>query len=178
MSDFPTPSLPPLFINSLSGYCSWMENASPAAAPINALSWTANTTIYVPLFLPWPYQVQRVFWANGSSVTSTFRDVGVYSADGCKVFSTGTTAASGASVLQYVNLTALLAPGRYYMAYGTDSATANRGGSGLTGLNIARSALQGQLQEATYPLPTTMTPVTMVLTVFPLFGLTMTTTGF
>jgi hypothetical protein len=177
--DFPQTGIPPLFINSMSRYaarCS-VSQAQPATS---ALTWTANQAQYIPFYLPWPYPVRRVFWSNGSSVVSTNVDVGIYTADGTRIYSTGSTAASGASVLQYVTPTEfLLSPGRYYMAKSCSTATAARGGTGQSSMTLGFLQMAGFLEEASaLPLPATMTPVTATLTVIPIYGFTQTASGF
>lgn len=140
----------------------------------------ASTAFYVPVYLPWPYPVARVFWYNGSSVASVNVDFGIYTADGTLIYSTGSTARSGASAAQYVTPTSfLLSSGRYYFGHSCDSTTANRGGVASTTGTVARSALAGLLQEASaLPLPATMTPVTIANVYLPLCGITRTASGF
>ena len=176
--DYPL-GIPPLFINSFCRYTAGLDTGS-VANPTSALTWTANKAIYIPFYLPWEYPVRRVFWANGTSVASTSMDFGIYNADGTKIYSTGSTGASGTSVLQYVTPTEFtLSAGRYYMAYACSTSTAARGGTGASALNLARQQLAGILEQATaLPLPATMTPVTLVLVVHPLCGFTRTLTGF
>lgn len=181
MADFPTTGITPLFINSMSRWANVTESQT-AAAPTTANTWpTANRAIYVPFSIPWPYPVRRVFWSNGSSVTSTNWDMGIYTADGTRIYSTTSTAASGVSVLQYVTPTEfVLTPGRYYMALACSSATAARGGTGATGAIPARLAMAGYLQEAAaLPLPATADlAATCTFTIHPLFGITKTASGF
>jgi len=180
MTDFPQVGIPPLFINSYSRYAC-LPQLAQANMAMTSLTWVANKAIYIPFQIPWPYPVRRVFWGNGSAVTATNRDFGIYSADGTQIYHTGSTAASGVSVLQYVTPTEfLLAPGRYFMAIASDTSTASRGGAGTSAsTNIAKMAMAGLLEQSTaFPLPATMTPVTMVLTVFPLCGITQTASGF
>lgn len=180
MADFPVSGLPPLFFGSFSRYTGWLEHSVGANAATTALGWVANTALYIPFMLPWPYPVRRVFWSNASSITTTNRDFGIYTADGTRLYSTGSTAASGVNLLQYVTPTQfLLAPGRYYMAIVTDTSTGARGGTGATLAVTAREAMAGPLQEASaFPLPATMTPATITLTAFPICGFTLTSTGF
>jgi hypothetical protein len=85
----------------------------------------ANLAIYVPFAIPFQFNVRRVFWVNGSNLTGN-ADLGVYTRTGARLFSTGATARSGASVTQYTTLGTplLLSPGDYYMALSaTTSAT-------------------------------------------------------
>ena len=135
----------------------------------------------MPFWLPWPYPVNRVFWLNGSSVTSVNVDVGIYTADGTQIYHTGSVARSGTTASQYVtpSPTFVLTPGRYYFGYSCDSVTANRGGYANASVTATRLRLYGMLQQASVlPLPATMTGVAVTSAFFPLCGITRTTTGF
>ncbi len=183
MTDFPTNIPTPLFVHTWTRWGPLLEACKGAgSATLASLTWpVANTAFYLPVWIPWPYSVERVFWVNGSSVTSTNMDFGIYTADGTRIYSTGSTAASGASATQYVTpgTDILLTPGRYYFALSDSSTTANRGGSGTTAFSVARVRLAGLLQEASaLPLPATMTPAAVANSCFPLCGVTRTTTGF
>lgn len=138
---------------------------------------TASTALYLPLYLPWPYTVNRVFWGNGSVLTST-KDFGIYSPAGAKIFSTGTISESGASAIQYQAITAvLLPPGRYYMGLVCAATTNHAWSQSVT--DAAHSRLAGVLQQASAsPLPDTTTFATSTATILPLCGITRTTTGF
>ena len=127
MTDFPGGVVTPLFIHTYSGYSA--VGTRCGAFTIASATWpVANTAYYIPFWLPFPYNVRRVFWVNGSSVTSTNRDFGIYTADGVRLYSTTSTAAVGISVPQYVDATDfLLTPGAYYFGLSSSSITANRG---------------------------------------------------
>ena len=180
MTDFPRESIAQLFVHSVGRYGA-MESLAGLGATYQSETWpTANKAIYIPFVLPWHYVVRRVFWINGSSVTSTNMDFGIYNIDGTRLYSTGSTAASGASVAQYVTPTAfLLNPGTYYMALAGSSVTANRGGTGTIVTTAPRMRLGGCLEEASaLPLPAAMTPVACTFTFLPICGITRTASGF
>lgn len=183
MPDFPSTPVTPLFIHTFGefsaaydvGVISGLSGSASGTWPV------ASTAFYIPVWLPWPYPVKRVFWYNGTSVTSVNVDFGIYSADGTLIYSTGSTARSGSSSAQYVSPTPFVLPaGRYYFAHSCDSTTANRGGVTSTSpANVARCALGGLLQEASaLPLPATMTPATIANIYIPLVGVTRTDSGF
>lgn len=182
--DFAQPTyVPPLFISSLSRYTAagelaWL-NGLAGASNLATRSWpSASLGIYIPFALPFPYPVARVFICNGATVTKNF-DIGVYTFDGGRIFSTGATAQSGASAIQYVSLASqvLLTPGSYYMAVtmsGTNgTAIATNSGS------VISMRMSGCLQQASITtLPATATFAAVANAFWPLFGLTRTTTGF
>lgn len=179
--DFPAVYPLPLFISTwsldYSGQAFWTEQSRTASS----ITWpVANTAFYLPFTLPFAYPVRRVFWVNGSSVTSTNMDFGIYTADGTRLYSTGSTAQAGISAVQYVTPTEfLLSPGRYYFALACSSTTANRGGTGNIPASATRQRLIGNLQEASaLPLPVTMTGVAVANSCLPLCGITRTASGF
>lgn len=179
------PKLPPLplFLHTWTRYAGIFEvsKSTTGITPASSTWPVANTAFYIPIWLPWPYPVKRVFWVNGSSVASTNMDLGIYTAAGTRIYSTGSTAASGASATQYVTPSPdfILAPGRYYFALSDSSTTANRGGQASTAPTVARIRLAGLLQEASaLPLPANMTPAAVANAYLPLFGVTRLASGF
>lgn len=180
MPDFPTPQQLPLFITSFSnpgGYETQKQGI--VTLTLSSQAWrNANEAIYIPFYLPWPYPVNRVFWGNGSVVASSNWDFGVYTQDGTRIYSTTSTAASGASVLQYVSPTPfILAPGRYYMALVNNGTTNRSWGNAASSAALLR--IGGVLQQASaLPLPATATFALNTATVYPLFGFTRTASGF
>jgi hypothetical protein len=181
--DFPGAPPTPLFIHTFTRWGA-VRDVSGIIGSISPVSLTwpvANTAFYVPVWLQWPYNVERVFWINGSSVTSANTDFGIYNSDGTRIYSTGSTAQSGVSALQYTTPSPdfILSPGRYYFALANSSITANRGTTGSLAGSTARLRLSGILQEASaLPLPATMTPAAVANVCMPLCGVTRTTTGF
>lgn len=182
--DFPSVYPTPLFIHTCSRYAGGVDLRGCGAPTMAAsITWpSANQATYIPFVLPWPYTVNRVFWLNGSSVTTVNVDFGIYSGDGELLYSTGSTARAGASSVQYVTVATpmVLSPGPYYFGHSCSSSTTNRGGQGaVTGVTLPRMALAGFLQEASaLPLPATMTPVTPANGILTICGITRTASGF
>ena len=182
--DFPSLPPTPLFVHTWTRWGAADSIIGPSGGSLGSpasLTWSvANTAYYIPMIIPWPYQVRRVFWINGSSVTTVNMDFGIYTADGTKIYSTGSTAEAGASATQYVTPTEfLLSPGPYYFALACSSITANRGGQGNNGVAVNKLRIGGVLQQATaLPLPATMTGAAVANSIYPICGVTRTTTGF
>lgn len=182
MGDFSSPELiTPRLVNSMSR---WSAMQSMVAAGVtfgnpSSAAWpTANRAIYMPFAIPFELNVKRVFWCNGASTTGN-ADMGVYSHTGARLFSIGTTARTGTSVLQYVTLGTpfLLSPGDYYMAFALDSGTGSmvRFSSSV----LSDWKMTGLLQQASaFPLPASATFATMVTAMCPLMGLTSLGSGF
>lgn len=183
MSDWPANIPSPTHIHSFTNWvCSNAAGFGTVLSP-GSTSWgVANTAAFYPLVVPCPYLVRRVFWANGSSVAGNV-DAGIYTQGGSLLGSAGSTAQSGASVLQYDTLTTpvLLLPGRlYYLAYAnSNSSTANRAWASTT-IGAGKGRVAGFAQmAAALPLPQTATFATYDGTVkHALVGVTRTASGF
>src|SRR6185295_9653455 len=160
MTDFPATQCP-LFFHTYSIWSSLVALRNHAAIAPASITWTANQAIYMPVTLPWPYPVNRVFWVNGSVVTTSNCDFGIYSQSGARLYSTTSTAQSGTNVPQFVTPTTpfTLPAGRYYFAWVSDNTT-NRGFGNLS--TVAFQAMSGLLTQATaLPLPATETFATV-----------------
>lgn len=185
MGDFPGLTITPLFVHTFSRYSAGLEAGQNLAGGYSAQSITwpvANTAVYVPMWIPWPYSAKRVWWYNGASITSVNMDFGIYTADGTRIYSTGSTAAAGSvSAAQYTTPSTdlLLSPGMYYFALVSSSITTDRGGFGSTTASVIQQRLAGLLQETSaLPLPATMTGVAVANSIMPMCGVTRTTSGF
>lgn len=75
----------------------------------------ANVGWFVPFTVPEPVTVTKLFWGNGAAVAGNV-DAGIFQEDGTRLVSAGTTAQSGTSNLQVVDVTdTRLERGRYYL---------------------------------------------------------------
>jgi hypothetical protein len=145
-----------------------------------ARAWIANLICYWPVVLHEPFTVERVWWLNGSTITSTNVDFGIYDTSGTRLYNTGGTAMVGASSRQYVTVGApfTLQPGTYYFAWTCNNTTAR--GHTFSGSAILGRA-HGLLEETTagFGLPATWTPVAWARAWGPSFaGITNTTSGY
>lgn len=138
---------------------------------------TANQAFYVPVEIPWRFPVRRVFWINGSTV-STNADFGIYTLDGARLYSTGSTVQSGASVWQYVAANDLiLDPGAYYFAL-VSSGTTNAF-TGTSTVDVLTGRIQGIRQQASaLPLPASATFAQWATTGLPICGISRQASGF
>lgn len=163
-----------------SGYTNTDELRAIALASGSALTWVANLAVYVPFSIPFWFPVRRVWWYNGSTITTSNADVGVFSLDGEKLVSAGSTALAGASAIQYVTPASevWLPPDAYYFGYvGSGTTARTQGTSTYTAANL-RGA--GVLQEAvgSSTLPSRMTPTAIANALFPYCGMSQTASGF
>lgn len=121
MSYFPRVWLPPHAITTR-GECG-MGGADLGGGVSASAVGASNRAHFVPIALPAPVRAKRLFWLNGSSVSGN-ADIAIYSHAGSRIVSAGTTAQSGASVLQFIDIADTELPaGNYYLALSADNNT-------------------------------------------------------
>lgn len=147
--------------------------------PVSSTWHAANEAIYIPVRIPFPYPVRRMFWGNGSTAAGNV-DVGIYSPGKGRIFSSGSTAQSGTSNIQYVTLGTdiLLAAGTYYIALAASATTNAVWGFSYGGTSTRLTGIQRQSTALPLPNPGAPTATPVGNLVVPLFGITRTTTGF
>lgn len=148
---------------------------SQGGGPGSTGAWpTANKAIYLPFSLKYPTLIKLMFSVNGSSAANT-RDLGIYSEDGTRIVSIGSTAGSGTNNIQTYDITdTLIGPGRFYMAIASSNVTSQffrAAGSSLPRLQ----ALGIYEQTTAFPLPATATFASLSSLYIPLIGLSTTT---
>lgn len=142
-----------------------------ASAPASAAYPTANLAILVPFRIGRPMTVTTMFAYNGSAVSGNI-DLGIYSADGTKIVSTGSTAQSGTSVIQSISVTSTqIGSGQFYMAVALDNTTGTL--LQIPAKNAPANASMGLSQMASaFALPATVTFATCANNYVPIIGLT------
>lgn len=141
------------------------------ATPGSAIWPAANRAYFVPFKIYTPVTMVKMFVMNGVAVSGNF-DIGIYDEAFTRLVSSGSTAQSGTTTLQVVDITdTLLGVGLFYMALVFDNNTAQvnrRNGPGFASLKGF-----GQFQQSTaFPLPTPATPASLTTSFLPLFGCT------
>jgi len=181
--DVPKRRVPPLFINSFSRYTILQEILGDLGSNVFLGSgvWpVAQKAYYIPFTLPFRYPVNRMFVCNGSGAQAGNWDVGIYTLNGTKLASAGSTAQAGASVLQYANASLILDPGSYFMTMWASLTTGTY--FRYTQAFVTAYRLTGILQETGLAsgLPTTLTPAALSggELFLPLFGFTSTASGY
>lgn len=163
-----------LTITSWGYECSNRLQLPRSQNPVSA-AWTANLLYFVPFSIAAPIKVSRFFWHNGSTVAGN-TDVGIYTLDGTtKLGSTGSTANSGTSTIQIVDVTDFYLPRNsiLWLALGSDSGTQT-----YFRLNLPAAVLLGVLghnqQSSGWSsgLPSSITFTAPTGTNLPLFGFT------
>lgn len=86
----------------------------------------ASRPLAIPFRVSAPFVVTHLGWVNGSAPGSN-HDIGIYRSDFSRVVSAGSTAGSGTSAWQWVDIAdTALATGDYYLVKCVDATTGNR----------------------------------------------------
>jgi hypothetical protein len=130
---------------------------------------TSNDAMFVPFNISRPILVKRLFSGNGN-VASGNLDMGLYTADGARIVSAGSTAMSGATALQFFDIAdTYLSPGRYYMALAVNNTSATFRRMTITSI---RQQQWGILKMTTaFALPAIATFATPTSAFVPLMGM-------
>lgn len=116
---------------------------------------TANLALFMPFLLPTQETLYQLGWLNGATVSGNV-DAGIYDRDFAKVVTTGSTAQSGTSVGQLVDIAdTVLPPGLYYAAIAADNVIATLQQFTVLAA-LMRACGMGQMAAA-FPLPATLT---------------------
>lgn len=139
-----------------------LQFSSPGIWPV------ANTALYFPVLVRAPVTIYQMAWTNGGTLGSNV-DAGIYDGGSkARLVSTGSTAQSGASTLQAVDVAdTLIPPGLHYLAMVMDSTTgqvSRTSVSATAGLRVCGAAQQA----SAFPLPSTATFAPIAVTLFPL----------
>ena len=131
------------------GTASFWSNLVATGASIPATAYpAANRVLYVPIWVPKPITVLKV-WVNVTSASGNV-DLGLYSRQGSdpgrRLLSSGATLMT--SAIQFISVTpTLVQPGTYFMAITVNNTSATIGAS--VGANAGVVAAQGVMSEST-----------------------------
>jgi hypothetical protein len=120
----------------------------------------ADRAHFLPFRVNRPTLITKLMAYNGSTASGNI-DVGIYSHDGTRLVSTGSTAQSGTSALQVFDVTdTWLGPGRFYLAVAMDNTTGTlfRATLGSTQIDAGIGLL---IEASAFPLPATATFATI-----------------
>lgn len=158
--------------------CTWSPEAIGLTAgltPVGFISGTyptANLALYIPFRLQEPISITKLFSVNGAVVSGNI-DVGIYSVDGTRLVSSGSTAQAGTDVCQAFDIAdTLLVPGDFYLAVAMNNATGTlfRGAPAAPGAQLLRLAGVFR-QTSAFPLPATASFATPTVSYTPAIGL-------
>ena len=185
MTDMRTPAgdVLPATLHTMDRYSALMSGRPVLGVSftIGVVTWVSNHAVYVPMMIPFAFPVKRVFWVNGSTITTTNADFGIFDGhDGTKIYSVGSgQAMSGASSVQYVTpgTEFIIGPGIFYFGWSCNGTTSR--GYGTTTLTATLMRHCGILQQGTaFPLPATATFATASQALVPLCGVSRFASGF
>lgn len=171
----PLPNTMPWSLDSIGTYitataCTTLLNTASAVWPL------ADLVIYVPFWVYTPTAYANAFWYNGAGILGNV-NVGVYSADGTLLASTGAQnqALESINAIASAALAVTLGVGQYYMAITESNAVTATFFRGVGSTNIAGLSfnLMGCLQDAnqTGGLPATASFAAMAQNYLPVFGI-------
>jgi hypothetical protein len=156
-------------ISSFGGDLGITQSAQGGGSGPTSTAWpAANDAILVPITLKQTVLIKRLFSINGATASGNI-DVGIYSDDGAKIVSAGSTAQSGTNVPQFFDVTDfMLGPGRYYLAAAMDGTT---GTLFRANISVARLQALGLAKQATaFALPSSITFATVTAAYLPMIG--------
>jgi len=128
----------------------------------------SNDGIFVPVYVPQPVLIKRLYSANGGTASGNI-DVGIFSEDGYKLTSNTNVTHSGTSVPQYYDITDLIiGAGTYYLGVSMDNTS---GQLFRTNTSVRFQQALGVVKQASaYPLPSQVTFATPTASYIPLIG--------
>lgn len=144
-------------------------SGTSVTAPSN-VAWTAaNRAIYVPVRIPYRVTIFQIVIGAGGAASGNF-DVGIYTKDGTRVVSSGSTA-KGSLVARVVDIADTdVGPGLYYLAMAADGTDAYSQYVflGASPINLQKARMSGALmEESAFPLPATATMVALTAETLP-----------
>lgn len=156
-------------INTLNGdFAITVGAAGGGSTPSSAAFPAANDAIFVPVHIKQATLIKRLFCSNGGTASGNV-DVGIYTEDGARIVSSGSTAQAGTTVPQFFDITDfILGPGRYYFAVAMDNGTGTLFRANITALRL--SAIGMAKMATAFPLPATATLATVTAAFLPLIG--------
>lgn len=138
-------------------YSAWTTGRQQlASVPASAVWPTANKAYFAPITLNVIVVVQKLWWVNGT-VASNNIDIGIFTADGTKLVSSGSIARSGVNSQQSFTLTTplTLTAGAYYIGMASDGTTGTNFRAGVVAPALI---ITGMLTQTTaFPLPANAT---------------------
>lgn len=141
---------------------------------VASAAYTANLLSIIPLVVTNPTVVSQFYWINGGTVNGS-TDVGIYTEDGAtKLGSTGSTANSGTSQIQVVDITNFNIPAnrRLWLVLGSDSGTQTyKAGNTVAGF-LSLIGVKQQASGWSSGLPSSLTFAAPSVAYLPYFGFT------
>jgi len=151
-------------------------NANSIGGPLSSQAYSpglwpsANRALFVPFRISRPFIISTLYWVNGNAVSGNI-DIGIYSSDGTKIISKGSTAQATTNVLQSVSVTSTeIGAGLFYIGIAVDNTSASLS-SISTNSNLLKIIGCAQMASA-FTLPATATFATVSSSYLPMVGAT------
>lgn len=165
---FVAPASPNIDINAYESVAVQYRNSTGGNLGSSAWS-TSNQAVYIPVVLRQSVTITSFYSCNGATASNNF-DIGIFSVDGSKIISTGSTAQSGTSTIQTVSVTNTdVGPGVFYIGMTMNGTTG-------TVYQLSAAVYLGPFlgiyqQTSAFPLPASATFATLGSTTkIPQFG--------
>lgn len=138
-------------------------------SPSNAAWPAASDAIFIPFHIDRPMLARRMYMANGNVAGNTV-DMGIFTKNGARIVSSGSAAQTGASALQFFDITdTWLSPDQYYMAAVINGTT---GTTHRFNPSIILCQQLGVLKATSaYLLPASVTLATVTAAYVPIIGI-------
>lgn len=143
--------------------CYFISTSGAATFP------AANDALFLPFTITRSALVNRLFSMNGNVVSGNI-DMGIYTLDGTRIVSKGSTAQAGVTAMQLFSISpTLLSPGQYYLAVALDN---NTGTLRRFNITVIREQHFGMLKAtSSFPLPESVTFATVTAQYIPNIGM-------
>jgi hypothetical protein len=136
-------------------------NFATIAGPAVSVTWpSANKPMAIPFRVFKGMTVYQLGWRNGSGTMTDSADIGIYDTAWNRKVSAGSTARSGASAIQWIDVTdTFLRPAKYYIVTATNGVTASQQTAIAGALTVGTMAALGCFDSATnaFVLPDPLT---------------------
>ena len=151
----------PVMVSALSRSSIGGELAVVGSSPAD-LTWpSANLAVYIPFTLAESITAYKMWVFNGAAVSGNL-DIGIYNEAGTKLIATGSTAQSGTTAIQTVDVAdTALGPGTFYLALVLDNGTGKVRQQLFSTSPTIYPTVCGIAQESSaFPLPASFTLAT------------------
>lgn len=157
----------------LSPWFTWPPDRLTTINTVNtSAAWgTANLALYFPIEIPETVSITKLWWQNGTTATGNV-DCGIYDEEQNRLVSTGSTAQTGTSVVQSVDITDVtLVAGLYYFALAASSGSSTFWVVGSSALATSYGwSVYRQTSAFALPNPATFATTKVTASIIPKFG--------
>lgn len=171
MSDWPLPPRVPYPMPVINSVTSMTGTQLANFSAIGSGTWpTANLAIFIPFRITAPMTAKLLWVANGATASGNI-DLGIYDVAGTRIINKGSTAQSGTSAIQTLDITdTQIGPGVFYLAMAMDNTTGTTARYVPTAVTLCAFIGAAQMASA-FALPATATFAAASNAYVPIIGL-------